>query len=99
MRLLWDRRFRIELPPDLDPTPGLTIARLGERGIQSLGRDPLKPGPGSADAVPVPARKALPALWQGERLVAVPHLGFGPPVGMRFQPANPATSSGFTVAY
>jgi tRNA(Ile)-lysidine synthase len=99
MRLVWDRRFRIEVPSDLDPAPGFTIARLEERGIQSLGRDPEKPAPGTADAVPVPARKALPALWQGDRLVAVPHLGFGPRVVARFQPVNPATSSGFTVAY
>jgi tRNA(Ile)-lysidine synthase len=98
-RLVWDRRFRIEVPADFDRVPGFTIARLGERGIQSLGRDPEKPKSGTGDAVPVPARKALPALWQGERLVAVPLLGFGPPVGMRFLPVNPATSSGFTVAY
>jgi tRNA(Ile)-lysidine synthase len=99
MRVLWDRRFAIEIRGDFNLEPGFTIARLGERGIQSLGRDPDKPAPGSGDSIPVPARKALPALWQGERLVAVPHLGFGPPVLARFKPANPVTSSGFTVAY
>jgi tRNA(Ile)-lysidine synthase len=99
MDLLWDRRFRVQVPPDLDAAPGFTIARLGERGIQSLGRAPEKLEPGTAEAVPVPARKALPALWQGDRPVAVPHLGFGPPVRTCFKPMNPATSSGFTVAY
>jgi hypothetical protein len=99
MRLLWDRRFDIELPPQREAEADLTIARLGERGIRSLGRDPEKPKPGTGDAIPVAARKALPALWQGERLVAVPHLGFGPPVSARFKPANPVTSTGFTVAY
>jgi tRNA(Ile)-lysidine synthase len=99
MRLLWDGRFSIEVPGDLGSGPGFTIARLGERGIRSLGRDPHKPVPGTGDAIPIQARKALPALWQGERLVAVPHLGFGPAVETRFRPVNPMTSSGFTVAY
>jgi len=98
MRLTWDRRFEVELP-GLDLGAGVTIARLGERGIRSLGRDPEKPEPRTGDAMPIAARKALPALWQGDRLVAVPHLGFGPAVPMRFRPVNPVTSSGFTVAY
>jgi len=99
MRLLWDRRFDVEIPADLGIGADFTIARLGERGIRSLGRDPEKPEPGTGDAIPIAARKALPALWQGERLAAVPHLGFGPAVAARFKPVNPATSSGFTVAY
>ncbi|HVT50484.1 MAG TPA: tRNA lysidine(34) synthetase TilS [Dongiaceae bacterium] len=99
MRLLWDRRFAVEIPQALDGRVDLTIARLGERGIRSLGRDPEKPESGTGDAIPISARKALPALWQGDRLLAVPHLGFGPAVMVRFRPVNPATSSGFTVAY
>jgi tRNA(Ile)-lysidine synthase len=99
MCLQWDRRFDIEIPHGLGPGPDFTIARVGERGIQSLGRDPDKPAAGSGDAVPIQARKALPALWQGDRLMAVPQLGFGPEIVARFKPANPATSSGFTVAY
>lgn len=99
MRLTWDRRFAIEIAGDLAAGAGLTIARLGERGIRSLGRDPEKPEPGTGDFIPIASRKALPALWQGDQLVAVPHLGFGPAMVVRFKPANPATSSGFTVAY
>jgi tRNA(Ile)-lysidine synthase len=99
MRLVWDRRFDVEIPAALDCRSDLTIARLGERGIRSLGRNPEKPEPGTGDAVPIAARKALPALWQGERLVAVPHLGFGPAIPARFRPVNPVASSGFTVAY
>ena len=98
IRLFWDRRFEIEMPRELDLGPGVTIARLGERGIRSLGRAPEKSEAGSGDSMPIAARKALPALWQGDRLVAVPHLGFGPAVWAGFRPINPVTSSGFTVA-
>jgi hypothetical protein len=97
--MLWDHRFSVEIPGDFSPEAGFTIARLGERGIQVLGRDPEKPAPGCGDSIPIAARKALPALWHGERLVAVPHLSFGPPIAARFKPVNPVTSSGFTVAY
>jgi tRNA(Ile)-lysidine synthase len=99
MGLTWDRRFEVEMPREIDVGSGVTIARLGERGIRSLGRDPEKPESGTGDAMPIAARKALPALWQGDRLVAVPHLGFGPAVSARFRPVNPVTPSGFTVAY
>ena len=96
--LLWDRRFALHLPAELPADGTFTIARLGESGIRQLGQATERPQM-EGEGVPLPARKALPTLWRGERLVAVPHLGFGPPLGVRFRPINAATSSGFTVAY
>jgi tRNA(Ile)-lysidine synthase len=92
---LWDGRFNVMVSPQLPPHSGLTIARLGEQGLRQLGRL------GHAQAefgIPEPARKALPALWQDERLVSVPFLGFGDRLQARFRPARPAASGGFTVA-
>lgn len=99
MRLHWDGRFSLAIPGDIEAAAGLTIARLGERGIQSLAQETAKPAVAAGPAIPVQARKALPALWQGDRVAAVPHLGVGRPLEARFRPLNPATSSGFTVAY
>ena len=90
--VLWDRRFAVSVSLD---APELTIARLGERGIRLLGQQ----GHAQAEAgVPESARKALPALWQGDRLLAVPQLGFGSGMTARFKPAQSAASGGFTVA-
>jgi len=102
---LWDGRFAVTVFPE-NPSPpgarmpGLTIARLGEAGLRELGRLGHAQ---SGHGVPEPARKALPALWQADRLLAVPHLGFGPEpgkggLGARFRPARGAASGGFTVA-
>ncbi|MES1150928.1 MAG: tRNA lysidine(34) synthetase TilS, partial [Dongia sp.] len=52
IRLFWDRRFEIEMPRELDLGPGVTIARLGELGIRSLGRAPEKSEAGSGDSMP-----------------------------------------------
>jgi len=97
---LWDGRFTVTVSPGLSPNSGLTIARLGEHGIRQLGR---LGHPQAAFGIPEPARKALPALWQDDRLLAAPFLGFGPgvPAGgveARFRPARAAASGGFTVA-
>jgi len=97
---LWDGRFNVTVSPELTPNSGLTIARLGEQGIRQLGR---LGHPQTAFGIPEPARKALPALWQDDRLVAAPFLDFGPGLnagGMeaRFRPARAAASGGFTVA-
>jgi len=95
-RFDWDRRYEIAVEPELPGGRDLTIARLGEAGMRQLGRA----GHSQAlQGVPVPARKALPALWAGEAVEAVPGLGFGVGLEARFRPAIPATSSGFTVAY
>ena len=94
-RALWDGRFDVLLPAQVSPHSGLTIARLGEAGLRQLGRvGHALTGCG----IPEPARKALPALWQGDRLVAAPLLGFGGALLARFRPARGAASGGFTVA-
>ncbi|MDQ7246503.1 tRNA lysidine(34) synthetase TilS [Dongia sedimenti] len=95
LRALWDGRFEVTLLPESPPLSGLTIARLGEAGLRQLGRL----GHGLAGCgIPEPARKALPALWQGDRLIAAPLLGFGGGLQARFRPARGAASGGFTVA-
>jgi tRNA(Ile)-lysidine synthase len=105
MSVDWDRRFRLAVAPDLGAgaadrgsEAGFTIARLGERGVQSLGAA-KHPQHETLVGIPEPARKALPALWQGEILRAVPDLGFGAGLTSRFRPAQAPTSIGFTVAY
>ena len=92
---LWDGRFSVTVTADQPQNSRLTIARLGERGIRELGRL------GHSQAgfgIPEPARKALPALWREDRLVAAPVLGFGLGLEARFRPARGAASGGFTVA-
>jgi tRNA(Ile)-lysidine synthase len=95
-RLLWDGRFDVAVAGDLAAEGEFSIAPLGERGVQWLGRHghPL-----SGHAVAEPIRKALPALWSAGVPVAVPQLGFGTGLVARFRPAQAATSCGFTVAY
>ena len=95
IRSLWDGRFDVTGPPERSPNSGLTIARLGEHGLRQLGRlGHSQAGYG----IPEPARKALPALWQEDRLVSAPLLGFGNGLKTRFRPARGAASGGFTVA-
>ena len=93
--VLWDGRFDVTLRPEISPQSGVTIARLGEHGLRQLGQL----GHDQAGwGIPEPARKALPALWQGDRLISAPHLGFGTGFEARFRPARGAASGGFTVA-
>jgi tRNA(Ile)-lysidine synthase len=92
---LWDGRFNVTVSPDLAPNSDFTIGRLGERGLQALGR---LGHPQAEAGIPEPVRKALPALWQEDRLVSAPFLGFGNGLQARFQPARGAASGGFTVA-
>lgn len=100
IRTLWDGRFEVTVSPRLSPGLGFTVARLGEHGLRQLGQV----GHSQAGCgIPEPARKALPALWQGDRLVSAPQLGFGPGLAAgglaaRFRPARGAASGGFTVA-
>jgi tRNA(Ile)-lysidine synthase len=95
IRTLWDGRFDVTVACALPPGPGLTIARLGEHGLRQLGRLGHSP---AAFGIPEPARKALPALWQDDRLVSAPQLGFGTGLNARFRPARAAASGCFTVA-
>ena len=64
---LWDERWRLSGAA----TAGLDIRPLGDAGWRQVAE---KPG----DAPPHRRARALPALWDGDRLVASAHLGVGP---------------------
>jgi tRNA(Ile)-lysidine synthase len=66
---MWDRRFALRLSGD---PRGLMLGPLGERGWR--GRRRLQQVE-EARSLPPPVGSGLPALWQGSRLVLVPHLG------------------------
>ncbi len=64
--LYWDRRFQLILTGDLT---GLTVDRLGAEGVRQARATDMT---GTRfEQLPGPARAALPALWRGDRLVAV----------------------------
>jgi tRNA(Ile)-lysidine synthase len=90
--LVWDRRFAVDLTPTAPG--GFTLGYLGRGGPPAAERD-------DGD-LPRLVYSILPALWDGEGLAAVPHLGYRRPgVGVLprlfFRPANPLTRAGFTV--
>ncbi len=64
---LWDRRWLAQ-GPDIK---GFELRALGPEGLARIGPPP----PGSA---PRAALAAVPALWDGEDLIACQRLGFGP---------------------
>jgi tRNA(Ile)-lysidine synthase len=72
---VWDGRWRLASAP-----PGLLLGALG----------PAASGLNRAALHGLPARVlfGLPALWDGEKLLAVPALGLGPPVRLDFAPAG-----------
>ena len=92
---LWDHRFLLSVA-DGAPSGDLDIRPLGAEGQRQAARNfglSLKRHP-----VPAPARAALPALWQGEQVLAQPHLGLGSGLAARPAPRHSATTCGFTVA-
>jgi tRNA(Ile)-lysidine synthase len=93
---LWDNRFSLVVAGGIPLRRGLTVGPLGEPGLrQAVDRfgARLKRHP-----IPLPARLALPALWQGEHLVSQPHLKLGEGLAARTAPRHTVTTSGFTVA-
>ncbi|HJT13741.1 MAG TPA: tRNA lysidine(34) synthetase TilS [Dongiaceae bacterium] len=93
---LWDNRFGIRVAAGLSPTAGWTIGPLGEAGLRQVADRfgiRLKRHP-----MPLPARLALPALWQGEHLVSQPHLNAGEGLAAWPAPRHTVTTCGFTVA-
>ncbi len=71
------------------------VRALGEDGLEQLSR---RHGMGfKRHVLPLPARRALPALWRAGEVIAVPHLGWGKGLESRFWPAQGATSCGFVV--
>jgi tRNA(Ile)-lysidine synthase len=92
----WDGRFGLRIDGGLSPATGWTIGPLGEAGLrQAVDRFGIRL---KRHAVPLPARLALPALWQGEHLVCQPHLKLGEGLAARPAPRHTVTTCGFTVA-
>jgi len=63
---LWDHRFQVEI--GANAPAGLKLAALGEAGRRAIG---VRAGISAAGAL-----AALPALWRGTTVSAVPTLGF-----------------------
>lgn len=102
-RVVWDGRFMVDLAAVRRGVPrGAVIAALGPEGWrQAMATRPDLRG----HALPAPVRPSLPALWQSERLLAVPHLGWsrGQPraaaiLSVAFVPRHPLAAGDFSVA-
>lgn len=65
---IWDGRFRIAIAR---AEPGLQVGPLGPEGLAGVAAAGRRPA-----EVPARTLHALPAIWQGSALVAVPSLGF-----------------------
>ncbi|HUT48697.1 MAG TPA: tRNA lysidine(34) synthetase TilS [Alphaproteobacteria bacterium] len=101
----WDNRFTLTLSgtPEL-AGDHLRVARLGRAGWAALAADRPEL---RKTAVPAPVRPSLPALWDGEALIAVPNLGYWrsgrAETGLRlgsatFSPSLPLVGARFGVA-
>jgi hypothetical protein len=92
----WDNRFRLEVAQTLAPGPQWAVGPLGEQGLrQAVDRFGIRL---KRHPMPLPARLALPALWQGEHLVSQPHLHLGEGLAAWPAPRHTVTTCGFTVA-
>jgi hypothetical protein len=65
---VWDGRFIIEGGESLE------VGALGETGLSALRKDNISFP--ALDNLPFKVKKTLPALWQGQNLLAIPHLGW-----------------------
>jgi tRNA(Ile)-lysidine synthase len=93
----WDRRFKVLLPPGRSAP--LTIGYLGAAGVAQLNR--LAPQPRRSH-LPRLLFPILPAAWDENGIVSVPHLGYrrdrdGALPRFIFRPVNPLTHAGFAV--
>ena len=101
----WDNRFTLTLSGAPQPAERtLSVARLGRAGWAALiaDRPELR-----KSALPAPVRPSLPALWAGEALLAVPHLGYRRSDGAEYEfmlesavftPLRPLAGTRFSVA-
>jgi len=92
----WDRRFAADLPAEAHGP--ITLGYLGRAGVAALGHVPTAAG----EPLPRLVYPFLPAFWDEAGLAGVPHLGYRRPTagilpGLRFRPAHPLISAGFTV--
>lgn len=67
---LWDGRFRVSVGKGCAGAP-LEVRAVGEANLRDLRRRRL-----IAEGPPSRAAAAVPALWRGDEIVAVPSLGF-----------------------
>jgi tRNA(Ile)-lysidine synthase len=65
----WDGRYRVSLPAGTEGGDVRALGSAGYRLIRDMGIEPC-------EAVPQAVRATLPALWQGDTLIAAPHAGF-----------------------
>jgi tRNA(Ile)-lysidine synthase len=92
----WDGRFGLAVARTPPPGQAWAIGALGEGGLrQAVDRFGIRL---KRHPIPLPARLALPALWQGEHLVCQPHLHLGEGLAARAAPRHTVTTCGFTVA-
>ncbi len=96
----WDRRFALAVAPGPGARP-VTVRRLGEAGWARL----AAAAPALAETpIPPPVRPGLPAFFDLDDPVAVPHLGFVREDGDRarfsalFRPAHPLAAACFAFA-
>ncbi len=72
-KIRWDGRFVLSISATAGQQEGMCIARLGETGWQSIARGTKTE---ISRLIPGPVRFALPALWDGDEIAEVPHLGY-----------------------
>lgn len=71
---IWDNRFCLNLNDESDLIKNTEIGALGH--YEAL--------PSMNSSIPKIAHNSLPALWQGDKLVAAPQLGIGSKVAINF---------------
>jgi tRNA(Ile)-lysidine synthase len=96
-RFLWDGRFSVFLPAEANGA--VTVDYLGASGVVGLNRSWRPPRGISLPRLVYPT---LPAVWDGEGIAAVPHLGYRRAQSsalpeFSFRPINPLTRGAFTV--
>jgi tRNA(Ile)-lysidine synthase len=94
--VFWDRRFGVAMPANA--AAPLTLSYLGSEGVAAFGRHAVA----GDNPLPRLVYPALTALWDGEGLAAVPHLGYRRPQegllpDLAFSPQAPLYGAGFTV--
>lgn len=69
--LIWDGRY-VVTRNSIESNNGWTIQCLGENGLRTVQEDE-----GPLSTLPRAALMSLPAIFDGDSLIAVPHLGYG----------------------
>ncbi|MGB8275663.1 MAG: tRNA lysidine(34) synthetase TilS, partial [Alphaproteobacteria bacterium] len=109
-RLAWDGRFDIRLKPRPARIKGAARVRRAAGAIACLGAEGWKKIVGLAPelrscGLPSLVRPTLPALWVGDRVAEVPHLGYRAESAREpgiesvvWSPPHPLMGAGFSVA-